>query len=697
MIPIKLELLNFLAYKEPEPLIFDGIHVACIVGPNGAGKSSLLEAITWALWGKARTNAADELIHLHQKEMRVALTFDQGGSKFKVVRHRQVGKRGSSLLELYGRDSYTDSWRSLTEATIRATQARIENLLRLEYETFVNSAFLAQGKADEFAKKTPNQRKEVLATILGLDIWDTFENRAKERAHQSRDEIQHLEGRLAEIDRELNRSEEYRIDLAESEIAAQSASNVLANAESQWDNLEQARSQLVSNQRQIDDLTHRILRTEKEVEKANQEKEAVSAQADKNAIVSELSVMEKAIKELDPIQKMHEELQNQKSSLLTERAHLKGVNATLGPAAEPVKDRVKILQSATEPLCPTCGQPLTEEHREELVNKLQVDVERKREHFKDNRHRIVELETEISKLEQELTKTSQSLSEQGEFERRLGELENALSHADEAAQRVTGLEKTIERWNGELDLDRKKRSEIEEQAEKSDLELKAASISKDTLENIRLEKRLADERVGGARQQLAALDSLAEQNQRLLKERTVSAENQGLYEELQLAFSKRGVPAMIIETAVPEMEASANQLLKLMTDEKMSMRIETLRKIKSGDEREALDIIISDELGTRSYDLYSGGESFRINFAIRIALSRLLARRVGAQLRSLFIDEGFGSQDARGREQLVAAINSIQDDFDLILVITHIDEMKDAFPARIEVEKTPAGSQYRLS
>ena len=86
MIPIKLELLNFLSYQEPEPLLFDGVHVACLVGPNGAGKSSLLEAITWALWGKARTNAADELIHHERTEMRVVFTFDQSGSKYEVTR-----------------------------------------------------------------------------------------------------------------------------------------------------------------------------------------------------------------------------------------------------------------------------------------------------------------------------------------------------------------------------------------------------------------------------------------------------------------------------------------------------------------------------------------------------------------------------------------------------------------------------------
>ena len=61
------------------------------------------------------------------------------------------------------------------------------------------------------------------------------------------------------------------------------------------------------------------------------------------------------------------------------------------------------------------------------------------------------------------------------------------------------------------------------------------------------------------------------------------------------------------------------------------------------------------------------------------------------------IDEGFGTQDTHGRDLLVQAISSIQDDFELILVITHIDELKDLFPARIDVVKTPSGSQISVA
>ncbi|NJL92613.1 MAG: hypothetical protein HC915_02240 [Anaerolineae bacterium] len=168
---------------------------------------------------------------------------------------------------------------------------------------------------------------------------------------------------------------------------------------------------------------------------------------------------------------------------------------------------------------------------------------------------------------------------------------------------------------------------------------------------------------------------------------------QQIYEQLKAAFGHKGIPAMIIEAVIPELEEAANRLLTRMTNNRMHVRFDTQRERRSGEGLiETLDILIADELGTRDYSLFSGGEAFRINFAIRIALSQLLARRAGAQLRTLFIDEGFGTQDAQGRERLVEVITAVQDDFDLILVITHIEELIDAFPVRIQVTKTATGS-----
>ncbi len=153
---------------------------------------------------------------------------------------------------------------------------------------------------------------------------------------------------------------------------------------------------------------------------------------------------------------------------------------------------------------------------------------------------------------------------------------------------------------------------------------------------------------------------------------------------------------MIIETAIPELEAATNDLLGRMTDGRMALRLMTQKDKVTGGVAETLDIEIADELGTRSYETYSGGEAFRINFAIRVALSQMLTRRAGAQLRTLFIDEGFGTQDDSGRNKLIEAIRAIQDQFNLILVITHIDELRDSFPVHVVVEKTINGSRFAV-
>jgi exonuclease SbcC len=113
--------------------------------------------------------------------------------------------------------------------------------------------------------------------------------------------------------------------------------------------------------------------------------------------------------------------------------------------------------------------------------------------------------------------------------------------------------------------------------------------------------------------------------------------------------------------------------------------------------KETLDIQLSDGAGVRDYEMYSGGEAFRANFAIRLALSEVLASRKGARLQMLVIDEGFGSQDEQGRQRLIQSINAVQDDFAKILIITHLEELKDAFPTRIEVEKVEGGSVVTIN
>jgi exonuclease SbcC len=212
------------------------------------------------------------------------------------------------------------------------------------------------------------------------------------------------------------------------------------------------------------------------------------------------------------------------------------------------------------------------------------------------------------------------------------------------------------------------------------------------------ENRLRME-VGAARQKVRILDELKARRVALEAQREQLATQVRQYKQLERAFGKDGVPALLIEQALPEIESKANDTLARLSGGSMSVRFVTQAayKDKTRDElRETLDIQISDGSGTRDYEMFSGGEAFRVNFAIRLALSEVLAQRAGARLQTLVIDEGFGSQDIQGRQRLVEAINLVRADFAKILVITHIDELKDAFPNRIEVEKTDLGSTVRV-
>jgi len=217
--------------------------------------------------------------------------------------------------------------------------------------------------------------------------------------------------------------------------------------------------------------------------------------------------------------------------------------------------------------------------------------------------------------------------------------------------------------------------------------------------NMQEKENSLNQEVGAARQKVTVLNGLQTRKAEFSSALERLALQIGQYKTLERAFGKDGVPALLIEQVLPEIESKSNELLDRLSNGQMSIRFVTqagYKDRKREDLKETLDIQISDGAGVRDYEMYSGGEAFRVNFAIRLALSEVLAQRKGARLQTLVIDEGFGSQDIQGRQRLIEAINLVKNDFSKILVITHLDELKDAFPTRIEVEKTDTGSKVKV-
>lgn len=166
------------------------------------------------------------------------------------------------------------------------------------------------------------------------------------------------------------------------------------------------------------------------------------------------------------------------------------------------------------------------------------------------------------------------------------------------------------------------------------------------------------------------------------------------WQTLVKAFGRDGIPALIIENAVPELERIANDILGQMSGGRNYLRFETQKELKSrSGMAETLDIIVGDWAGERIYETYSGGEQLRIDFAIRFALAELLARRAGAKVDWLTIDEGFGSQSEEFLPMVIDAVKSVAHRFGMVLVISHVKAVQEAFDQRIEfMPSTEEGS-----
>ncbi|WKZ35824.1 MAG: SMC family ATPase [Anaerolineales bacterium] len=852
MIPLHLHISGFLSYRDPIDLDFDSFELACISGQNGAGKSSLLDSITWVLFGEARGRSMD-VINLNQdvKAAEVALTFKYEGNIYRVQRTLPRGK--STVLEFQVKNENT--WNPLTEKTTRDTQARIEQTLRLDYDTFINASFFLQGKADEFTQKKASERKSVLSTILGLEIWDTYKERTADKRKALEDEINSIDGRTAEIDAELSEEDVRRNRLAELESALKHLSAAREAQESALENIkknaalldEQRKfamalsASLERSRKDLSTLESRLAEKETEragyadlvarakeiegayktwqkaradleewdktaaqfrehekdrapllekiaAEKARLEEERRSLLSEEQAVGGQKSAIDDLKNEIEKSRALLDEaegrikeridLENKRNSAREKNAALKVENESLRREMDELKERIDTLKTAEGADCPLCGQPLSREHRKSTLKQLEESGREKGDRFRANKKEIEGTEKQIANcelrimqftdLENERVRFSNSISQLTERmqtlqalakdwdktgRKRLAEATKSLESGKYAIETQKGLAK-LDRDLAKLGYDTaahdaKRRQVLELRAVEEDFH--KLDKARDLMKQVEKEmKRIQDERgrkqdeveenekahhnaaqvlarseagapdiqeaegklfalredenrtrdeAGAARQRVEVLATLSVRRAEFESQREELNQKIIRHKTLERAFGRDGVPALLIEQALPQIEQKANDLLDRLSDGHMSIRFvtqEAYKDKKRDDLKETLDIQISDSAGTRDYEMYSGGEAFRVNFAIRLALSEILAQRKGARLQTLVIDEGFGSQDVQGRQRLIEAINTVKNDFAKILIITHLEELKDAFPNRIEVEKTERGSSVKV-
>ncbi len=898
MIPLNLQIKNFLSYGALQKIDFEPYSLICLSGRNGHGKSALLDAITWSVWGQARkisnTSKADEgLLRLGQSQMFVAIDFKVNGQKYRIKREfTLLNQKPTTNLDFAVWENSTQQYRSLTDKTIRATQEKIEQVIGLTFDSFINSAFLKQGQSNEFSKKSPKERKEILATILGLTKYESMRKLAAEKSKEGIVSKQHLVNLQAHLEAEIKNKEAVKLQLNELESKINSfldleakIKNSLKKISEEKKNLELEKDKIKISKFKLDQATGQINQDSNNLNnifilwrKANiklksgnslnikQELEMLESEAVllKTSEQEKIELQENYFKQKELAQNFLQNLNQQKNSELEAlRIELKSTEFELSGNSNKLKDfeehfnkknlelidlnnknldlkkqleslekleksllseevvfekrknfyqkyvvvgnkisseakscdqKINLVGNTDKPACPLCKQDITHEQKTNLAAQFAKDkslynhqvnrvgkilknlkqiildqhahietIKKNIEKLKSAKSISDQIEINISKLKTEQTELEinikltqeniktlkanwdknsaklqlltrnlnnhenpeykQILDITGKLEEKiklidikitrykkvLEQLENLKSLQNisnnleqeiivqenrklEIKNLIAKLKKLKQEKNlleSELKLEQKiKTIETEFQDQEIKLNLELSTILKERESILQLRGALEQQQ-----KNILKLETEFFSNEQKIKDITSNIEQ---YQALATALSKDGIQALLIEDAIPEIEQEANNLLSKLTDNQAQLFIESLRDLKSGGTKETLDIKISDPSGIRPYELFSGGEAFRIDFALRIAISKLLARRAGTALETLIIDEGFGSQDEEGLSNIMDTIHKIQEDFAKVIIVSHLPSMKDQFPVHFVIQKGADGSSVKV-
>ena len=901
MIPLTLQLKNFLSYGPVQTVNFAPYHLMCLSGKNGHGKSALLDAITWAIWGQARktgtSSKADEgLMRLGQTDMMVSLDFMSNDQTYRVRReYLYTNGKPYAYLDCGIIEKNSGVFKPLTSKTIRTTQEVIDKIIGLSYESFINSVFLRQGHSNEFSKKSPKDRKEILCSILGLDHYESIRKHALIKMRTYISDKEHITKLHARIVQEIQQKELICTELTtlqqtitintthEQQIHQELEVFVLAKQHLQEQATQQQLlqfqyttiSQTLAEQQQL--VRDKVQEWRTILKKYRSLNSNQTPHNQKNRIEAELAAIQEirtkriALKEQELqfqkdihtcVQKIRETHAHQLNSYIQTCHNHENVLKNIQAQITLLKETLQKLTHEHEQQAQTIknitaqhtGIPHLEtslvsqekqferrktfyhlfvaqanrlsaelvnlKHKQELAHDIQnpscalceQNLSAARKRFLHTKfaqqellfnHQLARLSRVIKNLKQLLLEQHtviQDIKKQTQEQARLALLLieinknsagtlllieeqqkslQALVQTQHEEQQKFELARTI-KITHEQSLDTKVLEQADYQILQKNmhaLEIQYAALEYNPEYHESLQKQLVVvQEEQQAHEIVRAQNSLQEQRKRdisqlcvslkklkkeaeeivaklsryttleqkklelsgqestqLIKLRELTQEKELLiaqkgaleqklhtviqheqeYKEQQIALialdstiaehqaiaqalSKDGVQALLIENALPEIEQEANNVLSKLTDNQAQIMIESLRDLKSGGTKETLDIKISDSIGIRPYELFSGGEAFRIDFALRIAISKLLARRAGTSLQTLIIDEGFGSQDEEGLAHIMDALYKIQDDFAKIIIVSHLPSMKEQFPIHLFIQKGPEGSTVQV-
>ena len=690
----ELKLNNFLShedtqitFKENEKLLLDG--------KSGSGKSSITEAILWTLYGEGRSDNRS-LVRRGAKMATTSLKLTDGQRETLIT--RTVSSAGKNTLTITQNTGSKGQFLPIERTGLKDTQDWIEKeFLRASYELFTNSVAYPQENENSFVKANASRRKDLLLEIVRAGNFDELYDKTRDAIRVNELESADISAKIDGFETTIRHSEEsankhdfYKkevenatreidvLTLSEKDLESQ-ISNIshitrqIKDKKATWkilaDNISSINEQLLEDRLEVE--THRkidIISAKKDVEQLE-------------VLSSEIEGIEKELIMCAQAQRYINNHLSNKPSIFDYSKDIEVINKRLIPL---IKDTGRCPAGEECPfVIPIKGQIdfLTEQITEKTEKGIseQKDLEAWEKEYvalvpaKDT----TELYNILGGLKDKVRKLSVSREVVIKYESFQATLEKIKTRGIKFSEEINEASRKIEELSKEVT--QLEQTLVNIDSNKINTELSRIRIS---LQQAQKDKNLASSGLTLAANAQEMIKDASTRLVELQKGISEAVEEKESLELLKEAFSPRGIRAVVIDFLVPQLEEKINEVLDQMSD--FRIRLDT-QAPKSSEEgvKEGLFITIKNGLGEEmSYENYSGGERVKVTMAISEALASL-QNSVGFRL----LDEAVTSLDSESTQSFVQVLLKLQEKFPQVIIISHIDLVKDIFEKRLNCVK----------
>jgi len=727
----RLKLDNFMTYTNQDfdlenlvkgPTLILGKYVGGAAGEsNGAGKSTIFEGIIWSLFGVSRYKGDDELIRLGADDMGVTNVFTLDGVTYEVIRLKKKGKSQTLLFSDLTND------KKLRGNSVKETQAKIVEVLGMDYDIFSNTVYSPQNKLALFPGQLPSRRKEVLSTILEIDNYAQIEEQARRLASNYERDSSALHLAIVRVEAELGVEKVDQGEMDTLEFDIKTFETRQANAKFLLDEalkeVEELRSRamvhtrvsqdLAREKQTVDRLTQQSAYTRGErvqqIQAVDLESERLTASiAREPQVRSVIAEVEGKIKSYDQVAQRLGALREERAGLSAKRDGVRREVESMDADINRLRARFNQVQDLGS-RCPTCYSNLTAEAQATISADIVKEGTEKKAVYDGKFLEITIIDQRLLAIDTETRTVGADVSAQAELQRDLQRFQNELTQIELAKNQVntigarrqqvediyvkrfadidaesaaaTGRIASLTAELGKLVYNETDVAKVNSKVATFQAEFNTASHEKDQ----------RNQKLGALRSRKEAFDRKSAQLEADRQRHKESKDQEFIYKELTRAFGKGGIPALIMDNALAEIQAEVNKIMENLTGGRITVEFSTLKDLKGGGKAETMDIIVSDALGARDFVGYSGGEAARVALAIRLALAKVISRRAGKRIGLVMIDE-VSDLDTAGADAFAQTIMGIAADYQQIMVVTHLPHLKDQFPNTLTIVKDRDGS-----